>query len=576
MADSFRIGSGDGKTPEISKKPIDSTILEKIDIMEAATAFVAVQGIVVPTLNQLKKDFSYDISLKHLNLPSLMQLAANKESHFEVKNSNIQNASNETPIKGITKPGEQAHITLQQLKNDFSQIQKKIRELYKKRQEIINRWIDSTQSNPIQPNNQLFKDFYYLRETLEKSLEQINERIDKFEEDMPDSKDKDKLLEKLRTIYDDLISKIPEPNDNYGTDSGNWKPKPNALVDLKEAKNRMRFWWKEKIGDEAKVMKWNDSGDSTLPKNPLGIFEMIIDSDRSKYDDFLKTLSKGINTIKEFYTTPGSKVLHFFVLKNMNTESAYMYVVTVLLPLLQNHSAEILEEKGNTMKQISKIYNKWNEIQEEINDMGSNIKELFKSKTIKDQKVNFWDIIDHNGYKVGKFNDSKKIFQGLLKSKKVIDKKLEEFKNLLTQVEKKLPSSASSLVDTLKELSANLQLNKSKDFNFYYWNESEMRFEILAKDANLKDNKDYDKMNDLLIERLEEVYGFFINPDQTKFKAYMDNIAQGVTALTSISNMTQQEVQIASQYYNSLVGLQKNGFDSISKVIQIATKAPNY
>lgn len=291
---------------------------------------------------------------------------------------------------------------------------------------------------------------------------------------------------------------------------------------------------------------------------------------------FNKSLGDIDKNLRDIYAFSSSKEYHLKKLKSLGTQAAYVYALNTFLPFLQSQSAATLEEKGNTMKQISNLYNKWNEIQEEINEMSTNIKELFKNEVIKDQKVVFWEIIDYKGYKVGKFNDPKQLFQGLLKSKKNIDSKLEEFQKLIKEVEKKLPPSAKSLIETLKELSSNLKLNKSKDFNFYYWDDNEMRFEILAKDANLKDNEDYDKMNQLLMERLEEVYGFFISPDQTKFKSYMDNIAQGITALTSISNMTQQEVQIASQYYNSLLGLQKNGFDSIMKVIQIAAKAPNH
>lgn len=58
--------------------------------------------------------------------------------------------------------------------------------------------------------------------------------------------------------------------------------------------------------------------------------------------------------------------------------------------------------------------------------------------------------------------------------------------------------------------------------------------------------------------------------DQTVFKAYMDNLGQGITALTSISNMTQQQLQIDTQYYNSLLGFQKSAQDSLNKTIQTA------
>lgn len=318
------------------------------------------------------------------------------------------------------------------------------------------------------------------------------------------------------------------------------------------------------------IPKLNDTNN----KGAFNIKNLELSAENKKR--FTKSLSEIDKNLRDIHAFSSSKEYHLQKLKSLGTQAAYVYVITTFLPFLQSQSAATLEEKGNTMKQISNLYNKWNEIQEEINDMSTSIKELFKNKVIKDQKVDFWDIINYKDYKIGKFNDPDHLFEGLLKAKKQIDNKLEEFEKLLKQVEKKLPSSSHSLIQTLKEVSSNLKLNQSKDFSFYYWDKNEMRFEIRAKDANLKDNKDYDKMNELLMERLEQVYGLFISPDQTKFKAYMDNIAQGITALTSISNMTQQEVQIATQYYNSLLGLQKNGFDSIMKVIQIATKASNY
>ena len=83
-------------------------------------------------------------------------------------------------------------------------------------------------------------------------------------------------------------------------------------------------------------------------------------------------------------------------------------------------------------------------------------------------------------------------------------------------------------------------------------------------------------MRKFIFSTMRNEYFFIADADQTKFKAYMDNIAQGITALTSISNMTQQELQIATQYYNSLLGLQKSAFDSINKVVQIATKSPGH
>lgn len=110
-----------------------------------------------------------------------------------------------------------------------------------------------------------------------------------------------------------------------------------------------------------------------------------------------------------------------------------------------------------------------------------------------------------------------------------------EIEDLLEKVKKDLPGTTESLVTTMKELTQQLVTKFPKDF--------------------------YKIAND---------------SDQTAFKSYMDILGQGTTALTSISNMTQQALQISTQYYNSLLGLQKNALESLNKVIQIATKNPNY
>lgn len=536
-----------------------SALLKEIHSMEPHTAYILLGGYLAPL-------FKSDYKKLHFNSENL---GLSRDSAGS--SSIIQEEYHQMSVHTTTGPVERAHITLQQLKNDFSRIQNKLKDLYKKRQEIIDRWLDSTESNPVQPDNQLLKDFYYLRETLEKNLEQINERIDKFEEDMPDSKDKDKLLEKLRTIYDDLVSKIPEPDDDYGTDSGNWKPRPNALVDRKGEKTRLRFWWKEKVGGKAKIMKWEDSGDSDLPKNPLGIFEMIIDADRSKYNDYLRTLSKGIDTIRDFYTTTGSKPLHVFLLKNMDTQTAYLYMIVILLPLLQNQAAEGLEKQGNNMQEVAKLYNKWNEIQSEINKMTEAVKNVEKKGLFKDGKIKIEVIEDYWGdahYKVAAFDDPDRVFQKVFDIRDAIDKKIKEAQDLLKIVKNRLPSSAKTLLGTLDTLLKNLSVT-SKDYSFYYYKGSkQVRFEVLAKEITLKDNKDYDAMSKFILDRTKEGFGFFVDPDQTKFKTYMDNIGQGITALTSISNMTQQQLQMDTQYYNSLLGFQKTAQDSLNKTIQ--------
>lgn len=317
-------------------------------------------------------------------------------------------------------------------------------------------------------------------------------------------------------------------------------------------------------------MKWEDSGDSDLPKNPLGIFEMIIDADRSKYNDFLETLSKGIDTIRDFYTTTGSKPLHVFLLQNMDTQTAYMYMIVILLPLLQNQAAESLEEQGNTMQEVAKLYNKWNEIQSEINKMTEAVKNVEKKGLLKDGKIKIEIIEDYWGdahYKVAAFDDPDRVFQKVYDVRDAIDKKIKEAQDLLKSVKNRLPSSAKTLVGTLDTLLKNLSVT-SKDYSFYYYKGSKQVRFVLAKEITLKDNKDYDAMSKFILDRTKEGFGFFVDRDQTKFKTYIDNIGQGITALTSISNMTQQQLQIDTQYYNSLLGFQKAAQDSVNKTIQ--------
>lgn len=567
----------------------EKSLMKEIHSLEPHTAYILLANHLSPLLKTDSKELYFHSKNSRLGIPNFHSSSNNVSDpdlqkppmglwesaqdtrKFENYLSTIHHAYDEISMYTTIGPVERAHITLQQLKNDFSHIKNTLQDLYKKRQEIIDRWIDSTASNPIPPENQLLKDFYYLRETLEKNLHQIRERIDNFEEDMPDSQDKYNLLEKLRTIHGELVLKIPEPNEDYGTDSGNWKPPPNALVDRKGEKTRLRFWWKEKFGDKAKVMKWEDSGNSNLPKNPLGIFEMIIDADRSTYNDYLGTLSRGIDTIRNFYTTTGSRPLHVFLLKNMDTQTAYMYMIVILLPLLQNQSAEALEKQGNTMREVAKLYNKWNEIQYEINKMTEAVKNVEKKGLLHDGKLKIEIIEDFWGdahYKVAAFDDPDRVFQKIFDARDAIDRKIAEAQKLLKIVKKRLPSSAKTLVVTLDTLLKNLSVT-SRDYSFYYYKGTEqVRFEILAKEITLKDNKDYDAMSKFILDRTKEAFGFFVDRDQTKFKTYMDNIGQGITALTSISNMTQQQLQIDTQYYNSLLGFQKAAQDSVNKTIQ--------
>ena len=313
-------------------------------------------------------------------------------------------------------------------------------------------------------------------------------------------------------------------------------------------------------------------------QDPRGFIEMV--QDETKLNKYLAHIEKGLGSIDKFLSGNKIDMLGF-----LDTESAYIYLITVVIPFLQNESARALEKQGETMKQVSKTFDKWNEIQDEINGF-SKIIETIKKKGLIDEsgKLKITNIVDYvskydgKNYKVVWIKDDDQSFKPLIDAKKSIDAKINEMKTLLENLEGKLPSSQKSLITTMKELTSQLALKREKEYNFYYHpsGKSELRFEIRDDFVNLPNNKDFEYMRKFIFSTMRNEYFFIADADQTKFKAYMDNIAQGITALTSISNMTQQELQIATQYYNSLLGLQKSAFDSINKVVQIATKSPGH
>lgn len=295
-------------------------------------------------------------------------------------------------------------------------------------------------------------------------------------------------LDEIETYCQNLIDKIPDP-------SSKWS--------VKDAKYDGANWMHESINGDKKTVFFQWERWFKGIKNPVGLLEMVLDKDTSKKDDYLSNISNGLDSAEELLANVGkySRMLdREEILKHFNslsTEEAYMYLITTVLPMLQNESTESLEAQGNTMKLISGIYDKWNSIQDLINDA-----------TKKDNQQGAV-AADNLG------NQIKEIVQ--------------DIQYQLKRARISLPASAHSLLDTMKELSNKLKTEYPKDF-----------FKV-AQDS-----------------------------DQTAFKAYMDNIGQGITALTSISNMTQQQLQIDTQYYNSLLGFQKSSQDSVNKIIQTA------
>ena len=274
-------------------------------------------------------------------------------------------------------------------------------------------------------------------------------------------------------------------------------------------------------------------------------------------------------------------------LKNLDTEKAYMYLITTVLPFLQNQSTESLEEQGTTMKKVSQLYDKWNEIQAEITKIAETLKKLRDGKYVDDvnldvTKVEFYRrSSDNTKWIIATIKDPNHI----LKIK--INEKIAEFKKLLEQVKKSLPSSSKQLIDVLDTSADQLILKDNYDkgwFNFNWNYQGEFKFEIETKDVPEFSHIDFSKMDRIqelrnidpqtmkkvIWDRLTGSSRFFIDSDQSKFKSYIDNVAKGITALTSVSNMTQQQLQIDTQYYNSLLGFQKSAQDSINKTIQTA------
>lgn len=331
--------------------------------------------------------------------------------------------------------------------------------------EFENKFINSTQN--------ITKTVSLIRESIKK-LRNILSKNSKYP-----------ALDKIEKYCQNLIDKIPDP-------SSKW--------DAENAKYDGSQWKHKSINGKEFTVFWEWSRWFKEIKNPVGLLEMVLDKDSSRKDDYLSVLENGQDSVDELVANVGkySRMLerdgileHF---NTLSTEKAYMYLITTVLPMLQNESTESLEEQGNTMKLISSIFDKWNSMQDLIN------------KSIQ-QNVQDASAADKLG------RDIKKIAQ--------------DIQYQLKRAKMYLSPSSESLLNTIKDLSNKLITEYPKEF-----------FKV-AKDS-----------------------------DQTVFKAYIDNLSQGITALTSISNMTQQQLQIDTQYYNSLLGFQKSSQDSINKIIQ--------
>lgn len=378
---------------------------------------------------------------------------------------------------------------IRNIKDRFEDIQKIIDEL-KAKGDFFMKLLSKDSRNPhyiVGEEWQEFEDkFVFATKRILETIKLIRESVKKLRSILSKGT-KYPALDRIEKYCDNLINKMPDPSNKWDPDSAKYDGFKWMHKSINNEEKTVFFEWK----------KWFEG-----IKNPVGLFEMILDKDTTKKDEYLKTIGNGLDSVEELFVNVGkySQMLRkeevFKHLKELDTEKAYMYVITTVLPMLQEESSASLEEQGNVMQLISGIYDKWNSIQKLINE---SIKQSDQGSVAADNLGN--------------------------KIKDIV----QDIEYQLKRARMYLPSSAHALLDTMKDLSNKLVTEYPKDF-----------FKV-AKDS-----------------------------DQTAFKTYMDNLGQGVTALTSISNMSQQQLQMDSQYYNSLLGFQKSSQDSVNKIIQSA------
>lgn len=622
MADSFRIVSGDGKPPEISKKLPDTTIIQKIHKMDPATAYVAVQGVIIPTLNQLRKNFFY-LSGNSLHLESPIHLSAPK---FE-KSSFIETS------KSIDK-----------IKSDLKDIQIRMKELEKNAKKILDLRIDSKNNdtkitrgdlwtypddnkfwNDPESHSGIFGRFFALKGVLEKRLASLQKELIILQKNMPNSS----LVKTLEETIKYLLENIPKT-------SSKWNKKDWTYGGLtwKFKWDSVNIWW----------VAWDERTKNKGSPNPTGFLDLV--QNKKKFAKYIEGIDKSFQDIDKFTST---KEFHLLKLKLLDTQSAYVYLTTVFIPFLQNEAAISLDKQGKRMELISKVFDRWNEIQNEVTQVARNSKEIHQ--WIKEGKVDSnYNLYKDKNYKEKETDNDKlekwsafKSFLFNLKNKQT------QVRQLLDDMKKKFPDSMKSLIETMKKLTSKIleipitreaqdlssflkvleksnqelrliseieTLEKENDplerrkkklqewmahlkrklgdyfhwddevLNFFWpsfykekksWNEYRLEIEQIDKNMNANIEQIKNKKKELLQKEKERVaqpdirltlLSWMINSDQTQFKNYMDILGQGVTALTSISNMTQQMLQIDTQYYNSLLALQKVGQDTLNKTIQ--------
>lgn len=466
MVDPLRISTNQKKISDLSNRNSTSNFYEQIKIMTPSTLYIATSTLLLPIVRKISSQFLEDsISQKPLF-------------------SNITFDPKALPI--VIKE-------LDKIKNDFQDIETKMLELKTNYKQIMDLLINDKEDSKLKDidlglwslhddrvkkedlsnwrrHDGLFGRFFASKEYIKDKIFEIEKSLSILKKHMPNHP----VVKKLEEAAKKLKNKIPTPSKNWDIKTWRYNGKKwiHDYVNYKNSYYHVR--WKGDKNSNEKV------------ENPIGLLEMT--QDPKKMKDFLSNVTESLEQINSL----SNKGLHYLMLKSLPTEEAYIYLIVILLPFLQNESAKELEKQGETMKLVSQIYEKWNLMQDLVNlEIKKDNKDSSAELSLKIQNI------------------------------------ASEIKILLEKAKTKLPPSTNSLLVTLKELSQQLVTKFPK--NFYE----------MAK-----------------------------NPDQTNFKAYMDIFGQGITALTSISNVTQQTLQIATQYYNSLLGFQKSAQDSVNKTIQ--------
>ncbi|MGL4348696.1 MAG: hypothetical protein ACRCSV_04495 [Chlamydiales bacterium] len=494
-------------------------------------------------------------------------------------------------LNRLTKDGKDAVKDIGDLQKDIQALRdelakQKLKELEKreKEKEIEDREkkLDNLQREILKLRRELGD----LENLKGKDLKDLRDKLEKLEElkgKVGDSDDKIKSLQdEINKLRRELLkenreeidkqTKLKEKEEEIKKKEEEIKLKELKEIELKELKEKQEMMdayvfmivvfltqlhtkQAEKLKVHGETLKkisrifdqWNviQQGLNTISRNAKTILQWIkekkVDSDYNLYTD--NTLTKREtdsrklaiwNTLKNFIPNLNQKVRELRrILDEVKKDlpsSAKSLLDTMYK--LSTRILDIPETKGDSdltsyLKVVTKSANELR-ISQEIEDLKNSNKELLKkADALTDERKSIRDDVGETRW--GLTDGALKFFWPSYYKKK-----------------QKWNELGAERDGIYKEIDANKKKISEK--------ESELRQKVREKIA--------------LPDKRLTILQWISDSDQSKFKSYVDNIAQGITALTSISNMAQQQLQIDTQYYNSLLGLQKSGFDSLTRTIQ--------